>query len=187
MSSVGRQAATFAAKVAGVKAWGGKPGIEQAEDVGEQLGDALVPDPVAVVATVVTGGIGRGALRVAEEAADIGKLGTAARKAAAKKATSKLGQEAAAHIDEAAGRRLVKETEARQAKKIRSLEKRKDEHLQKLDAYKRHPEAFDNLNYLQNAPSAAVREQIISARVRHLEHEIANFDKQIAKARRELK
>jgi len=72
----------FKAKVAGVKAWGGKPGIEQAEDVGEQIGDALVPDPVAVAATVVTGGIGRGGLRVAEEAADIGKLGKKARKAA---------------------------------------------------------------------------------------------------------
>ena len=72
----------FKAKVAGVKAWGGKPGIEQAEDVGEQLGDALVPDPVAVVGAVVTGGIGRGALRIADEAADIGKLGKAARKTA---------------------------------------------------------------------------------------------------------
>ena len=72
----------FKAKVAGVKAWGGKPGIEQAEDVGEQIGDALVPDPVAVAATVATGGIGRGVLRVAEDAADVGKLGKKARKAA---------------------------------------------------------------------------------------------------------
>ena len=99
----------FKAKVAGVKAWGSKPGIEQAEDVGEQIGDALVPDPVAVAATVATGGIGRGVLRVAEEAADIGKLGKKARKVAAKKATTKVSQQAAMHIDDAAGRRLLKE------------------------------------------------------------------------------
>lgn len=54
--------------------------------MGEQIGDALVPDPVAVAATVATGGIGRGVLRVAEEAADVGKLGKKARKAAARAA-----------------------------------------------------------------------------------------------------
>lgn len=108
---MGREAATFAAKVAGVKAWAGKPGIEQAEDVAESAGDALVPHPATVAATVLTGGLGRGALRIADEAADIGKLGKTVGQAAGKKTSRKVAKGVAEHVDESAARRLMKDLE----------------------------------------------------------------------------
>ena len=72
----------FKAKVAGVTSWAAKPGIEQAEDVAEQAGDVMVPHPASVAAAIVTGGLGRGALRLADEAAGVGKLSKTARSAA---------------------------------------------------------------------------------------------------------
>lgn len=54
-------------KLQGAREWGGKPRIEQAEDLAEEGGDALIPHPVTVGATIVTGGLGRGAVGIAEE------------------------------------------------------------------------------------------------------------------------
>ena len=50
-----------------------------------------------------------------------------------------------------------------------------------LAAYIANPDAYDNLGYLANAPSDAVRQSIIQGRVRHLENEITAFADQIRK------
>lgn len=70
------------AKFAGVTSWAAKPGIEQAKDVAEQAGDVMVPHPASLAVSIVTGGLGRGALPLADEAADVGKLSKTARSAA---------------------------------------------------------------------------------------------------------
>ncbi|MFO0961199.1 MAG: hypothetical protein U0800_27780 [Isosphaeraceae bacterium] len=62
---------------------------------------------------------------------------------------------------------------------IRSLKKRLEEHRQKLKDYQANPDAYDNQGFLKNAPSPEVRQRIIDGRVRHLENEIKNFEKQI--------
>lgn len=62
---------------------------------------------------------------------------------------------------------------------IASLEKRAAEHRAKLEAYRQNPDAFDNLGHLRNAPSEAIRTRIIEGRIKHLEQEIRNFEKQI--------
>jgi RHS repeat-associated protein len=64
-------------------------------------------------------------------------------------------------------------------KAIRSLQKRIDEHRAKLQAYIKDPDAFDNEGLLRNAPSEAIRNRIIQGRIRHLEHEIAEWERQI--------
>ncbi|MBM3993076.1 MAG: hypothetical protein FJ303_02805 [Planctomycetes bacterium] len=64
-------------------------------------------------------------------------------------------------------------------KKIKSLEKRLEEHQKKLEEFKKNPDAFDNKDFLKNAPSPDVRQRIIDGRIRHLENEIKNFQNQI--------
>lgn len=63
---------------------------------------------------------------------------------------------------------------------LRTLSQRLAEHKAKLDAYRKNPGAFDNKGFLKNAPSLEVRKNIIEGRIRHLENEISNFEKQIA-------
>lgn len=67
----------FHDKLDGVKNWAHKPHIEQGEDVAMESGDALLPHPVMVGATIVTGGLGRGvnAVRVADELEDAARIG----------------------------------------------------------------------------------------------------------------
>ena len=48
-------------------------------------------------------------------------------------------------------------------KRIRSLEKRLKEHIEKLDAYKKDPWAFDNQDLLLKAKNDKIRQQIIEA------------------------
>lgn len=69
------------------------------------------------------------------------------------------------------------------AKSIRSLEQRLVEHQNKLDAFRKNPDAFDNKGFLKNAPSQEVRDRIIQGRVNHLEQEIRNFQQQIERLR----
>ncbi len=165
--------------------WAKKPGIEQGEDVAREAGDSMIPNPVTVGATVVTGGVSRGTFVVVEEAGEVGEVGAGLAQAGKRVAE---GAGVAEHTVPAAvqtEKKVVLEgMEQRLAKKIRSLQRQRDEHIAKLAAYKKNPEAFDNLGYLRNAPSDEVRAQIINARIRHLEHEIANFEKQIAEAKR---
>lgn len=62
---------------------------------------------------------------------------------------------------------------------IKSLEEQIRLHEDKLEAYKKNPDSFDNKGYLQNAPSEQVRKKIIDSRIRHLEQEIKTFHKNI--------
>ncbi|SEG68471.1 hypothetical protein SAMN02982929_03164 [Saccharopolyspora kobensis] len=64
---------------------------------------------------------------------------------------------------------------------VDSYERLIKEHEDKLDAYKRDPEAFDNKGILKNAPNDEVRQRIIDGRVRHLEKEINTFRENIDK------
>jgi RHS repeat-associated protein len=66
---------------------------------------------------------------------------------------------------------------------IRSLEQRVQEHQQKLDAYRRDPDAFDNQGLLKNAPSDEARQRIIQGRIRHLENEIRTFQRRLDQLR----
>ncbi|WP_104398552.1 RHS repeat-associated core domain-containing protein [Vibrio penaeicida] len=66
-----------------------------------------------------------------------------------------------------------------QKRSIKSLNQRIDEHKEKLEAYKKDPDAFDNKGFLKNAPSDEIRQRIIDGRVRHLEKEIIDFQKSI--------
>ena len=52
-----------------------KPGIEQAEDVTEEVGDSMLPHPATVLGAVVAGPAGRGVLRVAGETGEVARLG----------------------------------------------------------------------------------------------------------------
>lgn len=63
-----------------------------------------------------------------------------------------------------------------QEKAIKSLIKRRDEHMQKLEAFKKDPQKFDNKGHLKTAPNP---QKVIDGRIRHLENEINNFNKQI--------
>ena len=69
---------------------------------------------------------------------------------------------------------------ASEVRAVRSLSKEAAEHRAKLAAYMAEPDAHDNLRLLANAPTAEVRQSIIAGRVRHLEREIATFERQIA-------
>ena len=112
-------------------------------------------------------------------------LAKGAAKAAVKKTAKDVETEVMEHTGEAAARSAAADGSAQQlAKKVRSLEKRREEHIAKLEAYRKNPAAFDNLGYLENAPSQEVRERIINARIRHLEHEIQNFERQITEAQK---
>jgi hypothetical protein len=152
------------------KDWLSKPPREQLGDIAEEGGDAVASPSTYLPAGSLLGKGGRIAVEGAGVGVDTAKTSKRARRAA----------KAAEHGSDAAA------IEQRLAKKVRSLEKRRDEHLAKLEAYKKNPELFDNLGYLQNAPSKEVRERIIQTRVRHLEHEIENFEKQIAETLKEI-
>jgi hypothetical protein len=70
---------------------------------------------------------------------------------------------------------------ASQRRSVQSLQTNIAEHEAKLTAYIANPDAYDNLGYLANAPSDAVRQSIIQGRVRHLKNEITAFADQIRK------
>nr|WP_282550463.1 hypothetical protein [Providencia heimbachae] len=57
-------------------------------------------------------------------------------------------------------------------------------HEEKLTAYKRNPDAFDNLGHLKNAPNTIARQKIIDGRIRHWEHEIKIFKENINKIKK---
>jgi RHS repeat-associated protein len=64
-------------------------------------------------------------------------------------------------------------------KSIKSLQDRIAEHEQKLEDYKANPDAYDNKDFLKNAPSQEIRDRIIQGRIKHLENEINEFKKQL--------
>lgn len=62
---------------------------------------------------------------------------------------------------------------------IQSLRGQVRLHKEKLAAYRRNPDAFDNQGHLKNAPNNTVRQRIIDGRIKHLEKEIKTFEKNI--------
>ena len=67
-----------------------------------------------------------------------------------------------------------------------SLTSRVAEHVQKLGDYKANPGAHDNKGLLRNAPSAAIRQQIIDGRVKVLEGQITKNQNELAKVEKLL-
>ena len=61
---------------------------------------------------------------------------------------------------------------ASEQRAVNSLEKQIASHTEKLYAYRANPDAFDNLGYLERAPSPEIRQRIIDGRTGHLETEI---------------
>lgn len=66
-----------------------------------------------------------------------------------------------------------------QQKSIRSFVMRIKEHEDKLAAYIKNPDKYDNQGYLKNAPNNEVRKKIIDTRIKHLRKEIETFNKNI--------
>ncbi len=64
---------------------------------------------------------------------------------------------------------------------IKTYEKRILEHEQKLNEYIKDPDKFDNQNLLKNAPNETIRQSIIRERIKHLQHEINTYKKNIEK------
>lgn len=71
-------------KIDGIKEWVDRPGIEQAEDVTEEVGDSMLPHPATVLGAVVAGPAGRGVLRVGGETGEVAKVTKKIGKATAK-------------------------------------------------------------------------------------------------------
>ena len=72
-------------------------------------------------------------------------------------------------------------TEQQKRNAVESLAERILEHQKKLADYAANPDAYDNKDFLKNAPSAEVRERIISGRIRHLQNEIKAFEDEITR------
>jgi RHS repeat-associated protein len=107
------------------------------------------------------------AIGVASRLGILGRLGGVARKIFSR------GSRAA----DAMGEAVELSKEAR--KSVRSLRKQAEAHRQRLADFKSNPEAFDNKEFLKNAPSEEIRQRIIDTRIRNLERQIQNFEKQI--------
>ena len=64
--------------------------------------------------------------------------------------------------------------------KTKGLERELKEHRQRLEDYKKNPDKVDNQGYLRNAGNnQELRQEIINDRIRRLEGQIKNFEKQI--------
>jgi hypothetical protein len=59
------------------------------------------------------------------------------------------------------------------------LRRQLEAHQEKLEQYKADPDAFDNKDFLKNAPDEEARQRIIEGRIRKLQGQIENFRKQI--------
>ena len=70
---------------------------------------------------------------------------------------------------------------AAEQRSVASLQRQVAAHTEKLEAYRANPDAFDNLGYLERAPSPEIRQRIIDGRINHLETEIRGFQDQIDK------
>lgn len=70
---------------------------------------------------------------------------------------------------------------AAEQRSVASLQRQVTAHTEKLEAYRANPDAFDNLGYLERAPSPQIRQRIIDGRINHLETEINGFQNQIDK------
>jgi hypothetical protein len=75
-------------------------------------------------------------------------------------------------------------TQQQRDKAIRSLEKRIQEHEQKLSDYMKDPYAHDNKGHLRNAKDPVLREKIYEERIDSLKHQIENFKGEIDELKR---
>lgn len=70
---------------------------------------------------------------------------------------------------------------AAEQRSVASLQRQVAAHTEKLGAYRANPDAYDNLGFLERAPSPEIRQQIIDGRINHLETEMRGFQDQIDK------
>ncbi len=70
---------------------------------------------------------------------------------------------------------------AAEQRSVASLQRQVAAHTEKLEAYRANPDAFDNLCYLERAPSPEIRQRIPDGRINHLETEIRGLQDQIDK------
>lgn len=64
---------------------------------------------------------------------------------------------------------------------INSLKRQIQKHINKLDAYIKNPELYDNLDLLKNINSKKLREKIIRGRIQKLQKEIHKFETELSK------
>ncbi len=107
----------------------------------------------------------------------VAQLGKEAATTLAKEAGTTLATKAGGAVEAAVARTLTTSDQ----KAVASLQRQLALHTQKLEAYRASPEAFDNLGYLERAPSQEIRQRIINGRINHLETEIKGFQDQINK------
>ena len=81
---------------------------------------------------------------------------------------------------------IEKQTDSQLEKSERSLENNVLEHQQKLDDYKRDPDANDNQGILKNAKSPEMREKIIKGRIEELGKQIVKNQNELKKVTDEL-
>lgn len=86
-----------------------------------------------------------------------------------------------------AGNNLENQTRAQLLKSKASYERLIKEHKEKLEAYKKNPDAYDNQGLLKNAPSPEIREKIIQGRIKQLEKQIKKQQGELDKINRLLK
>ncbi|MER7079146.1 putative T7SS-secreted protein [Saccharopolyspora kobensis] len=145
---------------------------------GETVGVALDATGVGAVA-----GVPLGAVSTAGIATGIGTMGVAmaglASEAAGDDYSEVVATDEAVEAEEST--QDPSELSPSDRRSVDSYERLIKEHEDKLDAYKRDPEAFDNKGILKNAPNDEVRQRIIDGRVRHLEKEINTFRENIDK------
>lgn len=74
---------------------------------------------------------------------------------------------------------IVDSLSASQRRQVKGLLDQIESHKKKLAQFKENPLSMDNKGFLTDPRNAARTEKIIERRVRHLEHEIREFEKQV--------
>lgn len=93
----------------------------------------------------------------------------------------------AAIVGKKVGSGISRQTTKQLEKSRDSLKDRVEEHVKKLDDYKRNPDKFDNQGTLANAPSQAVREKVIAGRIKALEGQIKKNEGELRKVEEQLR
>ena len=61
----------------------------------------------------------------------------------------------------------------------KGLRKQLELHKKRLEDYRRNPEAYDNKGHLKKAPTPEARQRVIDGRIRNLENQIRDYQRQI--------
>ena len=107
----------------------------------------------------------------------VGKIGKLAAIGLTDEAATTAANTGAGVVESSVARTLA----AAEQRSVASLQRQVAAHTEKLGAYRASPDAFDNLGYLERAPSPEIRQRIIDGRINHLETEIRGFQDQIDK------